>query len=306
MSLATSSLARSAARSLASTSTLPQRATSASRSFTSTPSRGDDKPDSSVPDSSPDAFFPDAPVAPSNALAKKSKPWSVMNTPKFDFDDATSLGWMRMFRIQEGEGLVRKIEEDREALRAANKTTFTPSKSPIRLTSTIDLSSPSSKFHTKAVLLVPVSSLPLSSPEAIHRIKLLAGPRWTPGRPGREEFLPNGGAIEGADEGKEGWIKIAEERFENTIQNRREVSAALDRLVEAANDPKSPLSAEIPLDTRHLLSRHKKKRSRQNPFTWTPNQEHLNRHQVVGGVKGFPLEWVPEHLREKAVRKEKA
>lgn len=42
----------------------------------------------------------------------------MQNVPKFAFDDATSLGWMRMFRIQEGEGLVRKIEEDREALRS--------------------------------------------------------------------------------------------------------------------------------------------------------------------------------------------
>lgn len=51
-------------------------------------------------------------------LGARSRPWSVQNVPKFAFDDATSLGWMRMFRIQEGEGLVRKIEEDREALRS--------------------------------------------------------------------------------------------------------------------------------------------------------------------------------------------
>ncbi|WRT70782.1 uncharacterized protein IL334_007781 [Kwoniella shivajii] len=274
------------------------------RSFSSSVPSSESKPDSSVSDASPQSFFPDTPVAPSKASSKKNKPWSVMSTPKFDFDDATSLGWMRMFRIQEGEGLVRKVHEDREALKAANTTTFTPPTSSIRLTSTIDLSSPSSKFHTKSVLLVPVSTLPLSTPEATQRIKLLAGPRWSPGRPGKEEFLPNGGAHAGVEQGKEGWIKIAEERFGNTQQNRKEVSNILDRLVEAANDLKSPLPADIPIDTRHLLSRHRKKRTRQNPFTWSPDQTYLKRHDVVGGIRGFPVEWLPEELREKALKKQ--
>ncbi|OCF54635.1 hypothetical protein L486_07767 [Kwoniella mangroviensis CBS 10435] len=274
------------------------------RSLSSSASSLDAKPDSSAPDSSPQAIFLDTPAAPSSALAKKGRPWSVMNTPKFEFDDATSLGWMRMFRIQEGEGLVRKIEEDREALRAANKTTFTPPTSSIRLTSTIDLSSPSSKFHTKAVLLVPVASLKISSPDAIQRVKLLAGPRWTPGRPGKEEFLPNGGAMAESEEGKEGWIKIAEERFGNSQQNRIEVSNILDRLVQAANDPKSPLPADIPIDTRHLLARHRKKRSRQNPFSWSADQTSLKKHELVGGVKGFPIEWIPKDLRDKALKKQ--
>ncbi|WVR08677.1 hypothetical protein IAU60_005735 [Kwoniella sp. DSM 27419] len=289
--------ARAVTRSLASSSSL----TLQHRPFSSTPFRLETKADSSAAEPTSGSFFPEAPAAPSKSLAKKAKPWSVMTTPKFDFDDATSLGWMRMFRIQEGEALVRKIREDREALRAANKTTFTPPTASIRLTSTIDLSSPSSKFHTKAVLLVPVASLNLPSPEAVHRIKLLAGPRWTPGRPGREEFLSHG--QDNDAEGKEGWIKIAEERFSNAQQNRSEVSAALDRLVEAAKDPNSPLSADIPLDTRHLLARHRKKRSRQNPFSWSPSAEFMARQEVVGGVKGFPLEWVPEELRSRAVKK---
>ncbi|WWC72656.1 mitochondrial 37S ribosomal protein mS35 [Kwoniella pini CBS 10737] len=294
------SISRSSIRSLPSSSTLRPIV----RSFSSSRPSFDEKSDSSVPDSSTQPFFPETPAAPSNAFAKKNRPWSVMNTPKFEFDDATSLGWMRMFRIQEGEGLVKKIEEDRAALRAANKTTFTPPTSSIRLTSTIDLSSPSSKFHTKAVLLVPVSSLNLSTPEAIKRIKLLAGPRWTPGRPGRNEFLPNGGAQSGSQEGKEGWIKISEERFGNSQQNRIEVSNILDRLIASANDPKSPLPADVPIDTRHLLSRHRKKRTRQNPFVWSSDQTYLKEHEVVGGVKGFPLEWIPAELRDKALKKQ--
>ncbi|ODN99624.1 hypothetical protein L198_03468 [Cryptococcus wingfieldii CBS 7118] len=235
--------------------------------------------------------------APSPSSTARTRPWDLGAVPKYAFDDATSLGWMRMFRIEEGEGLVKKIEQDRQVLRAANKTKFTPPTSPIRMTTTIDLSKPDSRFHTKCALTVPVSSLPLKSPEAIHRFKLLAGPRWSPGRPGREEFIQNEDTL-----GKEGWFKISEERFESSVQNKKSASLTLQKLVEAASDPNSPLPSDIPLDTRHLLARHQKKRSRQNVFTWASGQTFLPRQTSVGGVRGFPIEWLPENLREKALK----
>ncbi|WVO12895.1 hypothetical protein L204_100503 [Cryptococcus depauperatus] len=230
-------------------------------------------------------------------LSARARPWSYKNTPKFGYDDTTSLGWLRMFRIQDAEGLVKKVVEDKEVLRAANNFKFTPPTAPIRLTTTLDLSKPTSRFQTKSVLLIPVASLPLLTPEALHRIKLLAGPRWTPGRPGKNEFYKDEEPL-----GKEGWIKISEERFENAQQNRRSASDMLERLVEAASDSKSPLSVDIPIDTRHLIARHRKKRSRQNPFFWTSGQMFLSRLPTVGGIKGFPVEWLPEEIREKAVK----
>lgn len=63
----------------------------------------------------------------------------------------------------------------------------------------------------------------------MHRLKLLAGPRWTPGRPGQSEAEPEQG------EGKDGWVKIAEERFPDARMNRKSVSDMLQRLVQAAN-----------------------------------------------------------------------
>jgi hypothetical protein len=63
----------------------------------------------------------------------------------------------------------------------------------------------------------------------VHRLKLLAGPRWTPGRPGQSEGEPEQG------EGKDGWVKIAEERFPDARMNRKSVSDMLQRLVQAAN-----------------------------------------------------------------------
>jgi small subunit ribosomal protein S35 len=61
----------------------------------------------------------------------------------------------------------------------------------------------------------------------------LAGPRWTPGPPGRQELESD--ATSANDEGKEGWIKIAEERFKEGVTNRRSAGEMLERLVEAAN-----------------------------------------------------------------------
>ena len=91
-----------------------------------------------------------------------------------------------------------------------------------------------SPISAKRVLLTPVAGLPLADAEAIHRLKLLAGPRWSPGRPGADE---GNEGYNGGDEmiGREGWVKISEERFRNPKMNRKSASDMLERLVEAAN-----------------------------------------------------------------------
>jgi small subunit ribosomal protein S35 len=82
----------------------------------------------------------------------------------------------------------------------------------------------------KRVLLAPVTALPLDGRDAVHRLKLLAGPRWTPGLPGRNEAEAE---VDG--EGRDGWVKISEERFLDGRMNRKSVSDMLERLVQAAN-----------------------------------------------------------------------
>lgn len=100
----------------------------------------------------------------------------------------------------------------------------------IRIRSTLDLSYPTSPVHRKSVLIAPVDSLPLKGKDAIQRIKLLAGPRWTPGYPGKDEQRT---ASSGEELG--GWIKIAEERFPDARANRWNVGQMLEKLVETAN-----------------------------------------------------------------------
>lgn len=152
---------------------------------------------------------------------------------------------------------------------------------------TLDLSDPDSPYHQKAVLLAPVTALPLSGPDAQQRLKLLAGPRWTPSKPGRGEMLPDTGA------GEQGWIKISEESFPQLRMNRKSASDMLERLVAAANDKNSKLPADTPLDPRHMLARqHKKKWEGRN--VWARAQAIKARPDAVGGVRGFPKEWIPE------------
>lgn len=121
------------------------------------------------------------------------------------------------------------IAADCPTIAQARPYTTPPSSKFIRIRSSVDLSYSESPAHRKSVLIAPIASLPLKGSEATQRIKLLAGPRWTPGHPGKGEHATEG------SEGKEGWIKIAEERFPDARTNRWSVGQMLEKLVEAAN-----------------------------------------------------------------------
>ncbi|KAI9637110.1 mitochondrial ribosomal subunit protein-domain-containing protein [Dioszegia hungarica] len=209
--------------------------------------------------------------------------FNMSGLDEFQFDDATSLGFMRLEKIREAQEIIRRVEVDRPSLQAQRKP-FTPPSAPIRISQTIDLSNPQSLVHRKRVLLAPVAKLPLSGPEAIHRFKLLAGPRWTIGRPGRMEVTEEDG------EGKEGWIKISEEKFPDGLMNRKSAGDMLERLLAAANDANSPLPADTPLDPRPLLARQRKRADRS--ALRQAQRSGSGRVESVGNVPGFPKEWL--------------
>ena len=140
-------------------------------------------------------------------------------------------------------------------------------------------------------------------------MKVIAGPRWTPGYPGRNEFeAPSEGEEKSESSSKDGWIKISEERFPDARTNRWNVGSMLEKLVEAANvslparseisadqqDPKSPLSASTPIDTRHLLARQAKRRSKSSGGAWRKTEALSKRQEIIGGVRGFPAEWISQ------------
>ena len=80
----------------------------------------------------------------------------------------------------------------------------------------------------KRVIVAPVDLLPLNGEQAIHKIKLLAGPRWTPNP-------PTDGGVGLNEEWKNGFIKISCESFPRPSMNLSWASDTLDKLVEVAN-----------------------------------------------------------------------
>lgn len=80
----------------------------------------------------------------------------------------------------------------------------------------------------KRVVVVAVDHLPLRTPQAIHKFKLLAGPRWTPNPP------TDAGVAKGEPWGN-GYIKISCEDLPRPEMNLKWASDTLDKLVAEAN-----------------------------------------------------------------------
>ncbi|GAA5978864.1 hypothetical protein JCM11641_003593 [Rhodosporidiobolus odoratus] len=120
----------------------------------------------------------------------------------------------------------------------------------------------------KVTVTVPVSSLPLSGPQAKHKFKLLAGPRWTPSLDAKE------------GQGQDGQVKVACEVFPSERMNEKWCSDVLDKMIKEAEDSQDPMS-DIPLDPRPARSRLLKSRKLKRTV----------------GLKDFPQEWLPKQAQ---------
>lgn len=80
----------------------------------------------------------------------------------------------------------------------------------------------------KRVMTVAVDHLPLKDEAAIHKFKLLAGPRWTP-------EPPKDAGVSRVDEWGNGYIKISVEDFPEAEKNLKWASDTLNKLVAEAN-----------------------------------------------------------------------
>lgn len=147
----------------------------------------------------------------------------------------------------------------------------------------------------KRVIVVPVDSLPLKDEAALRKFILLAGPRWSP-------VPPTDGGVSGLDNWGNGYIKISCEDFPRPSQNLKWASDTLDKLIEEANVRVIfrgevdvfliPLAlqngqdtfADVPIDTRHILSKVRKEKKGGH----RPNQ--LFRRPTI---RDFPEEWLP-------------
>lgn len=106
----------------------------------------------------------------------------------------------------------------------------------------------------KIVLVAPLSKLPLTTPAALHKFKLIAGPRW---------------------DSWEDTIKISCELFPVGEMNEKWCSDTLDKIIAQAQDTTDSM-ADIPLDTRATESRHRKSRTKK-----------------IVTLAQFPTEWLP-------------
>ena len=80
----------------------------------------------------------------------------------------------------------------------------------------------------KRVVVAALDELPLKNENALHKFKLLAGPRWTPVPPA------DAGVSDLADWGN-GFIKISCEDFPKPSMNLKWASDTLNRLISEAN-----------------------------------------------------------------------
>ncbi|EPQ60567.1 hypothetical protein GLOTRDRAFT_52863 [Gloeophyllum trabeum ATCC 11539] len=127
----------------------------------------------------------------------------------------------------------------------------------------------------KRSIVVPVSKLPLKNDIAIHKMKLLAGVRWSPEPPRDAGISPSENA------GDHGYIKISCEDFPKPAMNLKWVSDTLDRLIDEANN--NERFADIPLDTRHLDAKAQKTNK-------GGRGAQKGRHP---SIRDFPQEWLP-------------
>lgn len=113
---------------------------------------------------------------------------------------------------------------------AAFRKPFVPptAETPLVIRS-VDYAGEEHPLTAKRAVVVPVAQLPLRCDLAVHKIKLLAGARWTPDPP------KNAGVPEDAEQGKHGYIKIACEDFAQPAMNLKWISDTIDELVSVAN-----------------------------------------------------------------------
>ena len=103
----------------------------------------------------------------------------------------------------------------------------------------------------KRVIVVPVARLGLKSNAAIHKFKLLAGPRWSP-------EPPKDSGIGHTEAGRRhGYIKISCEDFPEPAMNLKWASDTLDTLISTANVSQPAVTSATDLQSK-LCAEHER------------------------------------------------
>ncbi|KAJ7071117.1 mitochondrial ribosomal subunit protein-domain-containing protein [Mycena amicta] len=150
----------------------------------------------------------------------------LLGTP-YEDDDTVAAGHLMLQHQRQLLYYLRLIEHEMPKLVAYRKPFAPPPDAPLVVRS-IDYGGEQHPSTSKRVVVAAVDSLPLKNADAIHRVKVLAGPRWTPHPPADAGFS-------GLDEWQNGYIKISCEDFPEPAMNLKWASDTMDRLIAHAN-----------------------------------------------------------------------
>ncbi|KAG8703515.1 hypothetical protein FRC09_004114 [Ceratobasidium sp. 395] len=142
--------------------------------------------------------------------AVKNK-WDIAKIGPDVGNDPTSMGHRLIHERRELLHYLWLIEYDVPRLAAFRKPFVPPPPNAPLSIRTFSYGGEPHPAEQQAILVAPVSRLGLPTLEAVHKLKLLAGARWSPTAPGVAGFSTE--EVEGSEFGKDGFIKSSSERF---------------------------------------------------------------------------------------------
>ncbi|VDB99709.1 unnamed protein product [Peniophora sp. CBMAI 1063] len=223
---------------------------------------------------------------------EQANTFSPDDVEEFQYDDTTSDGHRLLDQQRQVLYYFRLIEHEMPKLVAFRKPFVPPTSDRPMTVRSIDYGGESHPVTAKRVISVPVTYLPLRDANATHKLKVLAGVRWTSEPPKDAGFRYK------EEGGEHGYIKISCEDFPEPSMNLKWASDALDRLVAEANDTSDPMT-DVPLDTRHIDWKRAKRGIG------------IKNGDLAGGrkrtaeppsLRDFPREWLPAHPRPAPVQ----
>ncbi|EGO05226.1 hypothetical protein SERLA73DRAFT_44977 [Serpula lacrymans var. lacrymans S7.3] len=195
----------------------------------------------------------------------------------FKGDDVPIAGHLMFRQQRQYLYYLRLIEHEMPKLVGFRKPFIPPTASTPLIVRSVDFAGEEHPLTAKRAVVVPVAHLPLNGPDAIHKLQILSGVRWTPDPPRDSGF---GGD---SDAAKHGFIKISCEDFPKSPMNLKWISDVICRLVTEAN--KSDKFTDVPVDTRHLEAKARKAKK----------GDHVRgRGNSRPTIRDFPQEWLPK------------
>lgn len=205
---------------------------------------------------------------------------------EFEDNDTTALGHMMIDELRDQLYYMRLIEHECPKLVAFRKPFVPPSPDKPLVVRSIDYAGEEHPATNKRIVTVAVDELPLHSERAKHKVKLLAGTRWTPSP-------PKDAGVAGSTVWANGFIKISCEDFPDPAMNLKWIRDRVVDLCKEANkaDDEYKLS-ELPVDMRHVFAQRRKAKK----------GDHIRArvfHKPT--IFDFPSEWLrPEHRKPMA------